>query len=222
MAIRDGATLPAHDVDLFPFDVRDQHAGRYAQLHAAKQLSRVAARNRRKGDQSIGRHSRDNALAPVVRQAPHIIADDLWRMRRTPVYVIGKRGSYIMVAQLSPEVTARLVDRWQKLETAASQRRNRTFQTLPLMMYRRPTIPNTTLGATVENSPPRSLQAVSLGRAVENPDSGCRVSTPATRRRAGVVPPLLRQISSQQLDRFVVTYCHIINWCNGTLFWSWE
>ena len=33
------------------------------------------------------------------------------------VYRIGKRDSYIIVAQLSPEFTARLVDRWQELES---------------------------------------------------------------------------------------------------------
>lgn len=32
-------------------------------------------------------------------------------------YQIGERDSYIIVAQLSPEFTARLVDRWQELET---------------------------------------------------------------------------------------------------------
>lgn len=42
--------------------------------------------------------------------------------RPTLVYVLsgeqGKRDSYVIVAQLSPEFTARLVDRWQELETA--------------------------------------------------------------------------------------------------------
>ncbi|MBV6321943.1 phage antirepressor KilAC domain-containing protein [Duganella violaceipulchra] len=33
-------------------------------------------------------------------------------------YHIGKRDSYVIVAQLSPEFTARLVDRWQELEAA--------------------------------------------------------------------------------------------------------
>jgi len=45
------------------------------------------------------------------------------------VYEIGKRGSYIIVAQLSPEFTAKLVDRWQELES-----NNETFvvpKTLP-------------------------------------------------------------------------------------------
>lgn len=32
------------------------------------------------------------------------------------VYFVGKRDSYVVVAQLSPEFTARLVDRWQELE----------------------------------------------------------------------------------------------------------
>ena len=34
-------------------------------------------------------------------------------------YRVGKRDSYVIVAQLSPEFTARLVDRWQQLEQAA-------------------------------------------------------------------------------------------------------
>ena len=34
-------------------------------------------------------------------------------------YHINKRDSYVVVAQLSPEFTARLVDRWQELENAA-------------------------------------------------------------------------------------------------------
>lgn len=36
------------------------------------------------------------------------------------LYRIGKRDSYIIVAQLSPEFTARLVDRWQQLEAEAA------------------------------------------------------------------------------------------------------
>lgn len=31
-------------------------------------------------------------------------------------YLVSKRDSYVVVAQLSPEYTARLVDRWQELE----------------------------------------------------------------------------------------------------------
>jgi len=35
------------------------------------------------------------------------------------IYRVGKRDSYVLVAQLSPEFTARLVDRWQELEVGA-------------------------------------------------------------------------------------------------------
>ncbi|NSZ73346.1 DNA-binding protein [Agrobacterium tumefaciens] len=36
------------------------------------------------------------------------------------VYHVNKRDSYVVVAQLSPEFTARLVDRWQELEAKAA------------------------------------------------------------------------------------------------------
>lgn len=45
--------------------------------------------------------------------------DTLGRSRKEAVYLINKRDSYVVVAQLSPEFTARLVDRWQELEEQA-------------------------------------------------------------------------------------------------------
>lgn len=36
-------------------------------------------------------------------------------------YLVSKRDSYVIVAQLSPEFTARLVDRWQQLEAVESK-----------------------------------------------------------------------------------------------------
>lgn len=42
-------------------------------------------------------------------------------------YQIGKRDSYVIVAQLSPEFTARLVDRWQELEAGAAPQLPQTF-----------------------------------------------------------------------------------------------
>lgn len=42
--------------------------------------------------------------------------------RKATEYQVGKRDSYIIVAQLSPEFTARLVDRWQELEASQGQR----------------------------------------------------------------------------------------------------
>lgn len=41
------------------------------------------------------------------------------RTYTTSVYHLEKRDSYVVVAQLSPEFTARLVDRWQELEAEA-------------------------------------------------------------------------------------------------------
>lgn len=50
--------------------------------------------------------------------------DAMGRSRTTQVYVFsgdqGKRDSIVVVAQLSPEFTAALVDRWQELEAQAS------------------------------------------------------------------------------------------------------
>lgn len=49
----------------------------------------------------------------------------------TQVYQIGKRDSYVIVAQLSPEFTAALVDRWQELEAKHQQPQFNIPQTLP-------------------------------------------------------------------------------------------
>ncbi len=52
-------------------------------------------------------------LPPLVEVQNHL-------GQRVSVYSVGKRDSYVVVAQLSPEFTARLVDRWQELEQQAS------------------------------------------------------------------------------------------------------
>jgi phage regulator Rha-like protein len=62
--------------------------------------------------------------------------DAMGRPRVTQVYVFsgeqGKRDSIVVVAQLSPEFTARLVDRWQELEArAANPQPFKIPQTLP-------------------------------------------------------------------------------------------
>lgn len=41
--------------------------------------------------------------------------------RPVTLFHVGKRDSYVIVAQLSPEFTARLVDRWQELEAAVAR-----------------------------------------------------------------------------------------------------
>lgn len=46
--------------------------------------------------------------------------DAMGRTRTTNVYNLDKRSSLIVVAQLCPEFTARIVDRWQELEAKQS------------------------------------------------------------------------------------------------------
>lgn len=62
-------------------------------------------------------------VQPPMADVPNL--DSLGRTRITEVYVFsgvkGKRDSIIVVAQLSPEFTARLVDRWQELEAKLAQ-----------------------------------------------------------------------------------------------------
>ncbi|NYT38891.1 phage regulatory protein/antirepressor Ant [Allopusillimonas soli] len=57
--------------------------------------------------------------------------DSMGRSRATQVYVFtgehGKRDSIIVVAQLSPQFTARLVDRWQELERGVMPAVPQTF-----------------------------------------------------------------------------------------------
>lgn len=43
--------------------------------------------------------------------------DAMGRTRITQAYHVGERDSYVIVAQLSPEFTAKLVDRWRALES---------------------------------------------------------------------------------------------------------
>ena len=56
----------------------------------------------------------------VIVQPPMVdeqSTDSIGRPRTESVYQVGKRDSFVVVAQLSPEFTAALVDRWQELES---------------------------------------------------------------------------------------------------------
>ena len=60
----------------------------------------------------------------VIAQPPLVderVTDSAGRPRFVGVYQINKRDSDVIVAQLSPEFTARLVDRWQELEAQAAK-----------------------------------------------------------------------------------------------------
>ena len=63
----------------------------------------------------------------------HPQSEDEWatdkndRPRATRIYKVSKRDSFVIVAQLSPEFTARLVDRWQELESLQTPSIPKTF-----------------------------------------------------------------------------------------------
>ena len=68
------------------------------------------------------------AVRGVIRNPPMVVFEkinNLGLLRGVEAYVFegeqGKRDSIIVVAQLSPEFTARLVDRWRELEGATSK-----------------------------------------------------------------------------------------------------
>ena len=82
--------------------------------------SREMAELTEKRHDSVKRTIETLAENGVITQ-PQIVdeqsTDSMGRMRTTQVYNLDKRSSIIVVAQLSPEFTARLVDRWQELES---------------------------------------------------------------------------------------------------------
>lgn len=60
------------------------------------------------------------AGARAIAQPPLVDGDKAGNNTVEKVYQVGKRDSYVIVAQLSPQFTARLVDRWQELEQRAT------------------------------------------------------------------------------------------------------
>lgn len=80
-------------------------------------------------------------------------------------YLVGKRDSYVIVAQLSPEFTARLVDRWQELEargaTAPVNLNDPAFLRTALLQY-------TERVMTLEQTVAEQAPAVEFARAVRN------------------------------------------------------
>jgi len=107
--------------------------------------SNIATMNSREIAELVGsRH--DNVKVTIERLAARGVivrpatqdepcTDSMGRTRFTEVYVFsgekGKRDSIVVVAQLSPEFTARLVDRWQELEAKLAQPTFHVPQSLP-------------------------------------------------------------------------------------------
>lgn len=59
----------------------------------------------------------------IIESAPMAFLENingLGKVVKVKCYLLGKRDSYVVVAQLSPEFTGALVDRWQELESKAN------------------------------------------------------------------------------------------------------
>jgi phage regulator Rha-like protein len=90
----------------------------------SKEIAEMVGSRHDKTKQSIERLVNQGIIAlPPMGDVPFV--DDSGRNRTTTAYIFsgeqGKRDSIVVVAQLSPEFTARLVDRWQELESKVTQ-----------------------------------------------------------------------------------------------------
>lgn len=81
------------------------------------EISELVNSRHDKVKQSIDRLSSDNEHRPAIIKRPPMGEVKNHLGQSVSVFFINKRDSYIIVAQLSPEFTAALVDRWQELES---------------------------------------------------------------------------------------------------------
>lgn len=88
---------------------------------SSREIAELVGSRHDKVKQSIERLSgrQDSLGNPLIYLPP--AGEYLDSMGRTAKeYLLGKRDSYVVVAQLSPEFTAKLIDRWQELEDQQS------------------------------------------------------------------------------------------------------
>lgn len=87
---------------------------------SSREISELVGSRHDKVKQSIDRLvERRVIVQPPV--GDEQIADSLGRPRTESVYQVTKRDSFVVVAQLCPEFTAALVDRWMELEEKAAR-----------------------------------------------------------------------------------------------------
>lgn len=96
----------------------------------------------------------------------------------------GKRDSIIVVAQLCPEFTARLVDRWQELEAKLAKPQITIPQTLPEALRLAADLAEKTSCAAARCSLPLLLQLVTVTAVLVPP--GCRATPRGWPAPAGV------------------------------------
>ncbi|QND85582.1 Prophage antirepressor [Chromobacterium vaccinii] len=94
---------------------------------SSREIAELVESRHDKVKQSIERLVERGVIAqPPMGEMPARVANG--RTYYETVYHVGKRDSYVVVAQLCPEFTARLVDRWQELEEQVRQPAAPSFQ----------------------------------------------------------------------------------------------
>jgi len=91
-------------------------------------IAQVVNSRHDKVKQSIERLATDNQHRKAIIQLPPMGEVTNAQGQTVSVYHVNKRDSYVIVAQLSPEFTAALVDRWQELEQKQAQPENPMLQ----------------------------------------------------------------------------------------------
>lgn len=87
------------------------------QLMSSREIAELTGKRHDNVKRTIDTLASDRVISfPQIEENPASIG------RPGKHYLIGKRDSFVVVAQLSPEFTARLVDRWQELEEQAAPR----------------------------------------------------------------------------------------------------
>ena len=71
---------------------------------------------------------RDRGVITLPQQVETSFIGSDGRGQSVSVYHVSKRDSYVVVAQLCPEFTARLVDRWQELESRSALSANTSIR----------------------------------------------------------------------------------------------
>lgn len=69
----------------------------------------------------------DKSLITITPMAEYAQINGLGKTKPKTLYHVNERDSYVVVAQLSPEFTAKLVDRWQELESKSGHHLPQTF-----------------------------------------------------------------------------------------------
>ncbi|SFT68258.1 Phage regulatory protein Rha (Phage_pRha) [Halomonas saccharevitans] len=86
---------------------------------SSREIAEVVEKRHDNVKRTIEMLATHGTVHPQIEDEPS--TDAMGRTRITKTFHVNQRDSYVIVAQLSPEFTARLVDRWQELEQQVAQ-----------------------------------------------------------------------------------------------------